>query len=60
MPNGAKTEIAAMGFSPKLIQRTEELPVYWIDLARAHDSSVNWRTHVASAVGLEERTIDCF
>jgi cell division septation protein DedD len=55
-----KVEIAALGFDPKLIQRTEELPVYWIDLAKDKDNSVNWRSHVASAIGLEERRIDCF
>ena len=55
-----KAEIAAMGFDPKLIQRTEELPVYWIDLARDRNSNLDWRSHVASTVGLEERPIDCF
>ena len=55
-----KAEIAAMGFDPQLIQRTEELPVYWIDYARAADSSFDWRGHVANVNGLEERTIDCF
>ncbi|MBL0163395.1 MAG: SPOR domain-containing protein [Xanthomonadales bacterium] len=55
-----KAEIAAMGFEPQLIQRTEELPVYWIDYARAADSSFNWRSHVGAVSGLEERTIACF
>lgn len=55
-----KAEIAAMGFSPQLIQRTEELPVYWIDFARSADKPVNWRVLVTNATGLEERPIDCF
>lgn len=55
-----KAEIAAMGFEPQLIQRTEELPVYWIDFARAADNRFDWRGHVGNASGLEERTIDCF
>lgn len=55
-----KAEIAGMGFEPQLIQRTEELPVYWIDYARAADSSFNWRNHVGNVNGLEERTIGCF
>lgn len=55
-----KTDIAAMGFSPQLIQRTEELPVYWIDYASEPDNAINWRSRVANASGLEERTIDCF
>ena len=55
-----KAEIAAMGFSPQLIQRTEELPVYWIDFARSAEKPVNWRVLVTNATGLEERPIDCF
>jgi hypothetical protein len=55
-----KSEIAAMGFSPQLVQRTEELPVYWVDLARERDRTIDWRTHVTNTNGLEERVIDCF
>jgi cell division septation protein DedD len=55
-----KAEIAGLGFEPQLIQRTEELPVYWIDYASDASSSFDWRTHVANANGLEERVIDCF
>lgn len=55
-----KAEIAAMGFEPQLIQRTEELPVYWIDFARAAENRFDWRNHIGNASGLEERTIDCF
>lgn len=55
-----KAEIAGMGFAPQLIQRTEELPVYWIDFARSADKPVNWRVLAISASNLEERPIDCF
>jgi cell division septation protein DedD len=55
-----KAEIAGLGFEPQLIQRTEELPVYWIDYASDASSSFNWRAHVANANGMEERVIDCF
>ena len=55
-----KAEIAGMGFEPQLIQRTEELPVYWIDFARDGDSGFDWRSHVTNSNGIEERTIDCF
>lgn len=55
-----KAEIAAMGFEPQLIQRTEELPVYWIDFARSAEKPVNWRVLAINATGLEERPIDCF
>lgn len=55
-----KADIAAMGFAPQLIQRTEELPVYWIDFARSADKPVNWRVLSVNATGLEERPIACF
>ena len=55
-----KAEIAAMGFDPQLIQRTEQLPVYWIDLARASDSRINWRASAPKSTTLEERAIACF
>ena len=55
-----KAEIAGMGFEPQLIQRTEELPVYWIDFARDVDSGFDWRSHVANSNGIEERPIECF
>jgi cell division septation protein DedD len=55
-----KADIAAMGFEPQLIQRTEELPVYWIDFARSADRPVNWRVLAVNPTGLEERPIDCF
>lgn len=54
-----KAEIAAMGFAPQLIQRTEVLPVYWIDLARADEGRIEWRTAIANTNGLEERAIAC-
>ena len=55
-----KSEIAAMGFSPQLIERTEQLPVYWIDFSIASGKDLDWRALVANAAGLEERAIDCF
>jgi len=55
-----KAEIAAMGFAPQLIERTEELPVYWIDFSIASGKDLDWRALVANAAGLEERAIDCF
>src|SRR6185295_6561166 len=28
-----RAEVAALGFTPELVTRTEELPVYWVDFA---------------------------
>lgn len=55
-----RAEITAMGFAPQMIQRTEELPVYWIDFARSASRNINWRSHIANATDLREQAIDCF
>ena len=53
-------EIAAMGFQPKLIARTEELPVYWIDFAQDSTKPVDWRPLVSSQLTLRQQSITCF
>jgi hypothetical protein len=54
-----RTEVAALGFSPELITRTEELPVYWIDFASDPQHPLNWRTHVTQR-DLREEPVACF
>lgn len=53
-------EIAAMGFRPELIARTEELPVYWIDFAQDSTKPVEWRPLVSSQLTLRQQSITCF
>ncbi|MGA9342505.1 MAG: SPOR domain-containing protein [Rhodanobacteraceae bacterium] len=55
-----RAEIVALGFSPQLIERTEDLPVYWVDFAIGRDQKVDWRKRVANAGHLTERTVACF
>ncbi len=55
-----RAEITAMGFKPELIQRTEELPVYWIDYATASATPLDWRPRVAADSDLREQPIECF
>ncbi len=55
-----RAEITAMGFNPQMIQRTEELPVYWIDFAREGERTVDWRARVSNPGDLREQAIDCF
>ncbi len=55
-----RNEIAALGFAPELIARTEELPVYWIDFAEDPRNPVNWRSHVAAASELRQQPVTCF
>jgi hypothetical protein len=61
-PNAQKrlNEIAALGFAPQLIARTEDLPVYWIDFAENSAHPVDWRSHVNSQLTLRQQTVTCF
>jgi len=55
-----RAEIAAMGFAPEMVQRTEELPVYWIDYATTRAKPIDWRPRTANASDLREQAIECF
>jgi len=54
-----RSEVAALGFEPQLITRTEELPVYWVDFATDPQHPVDWRTRVAGRE-LREEPVTCF
>ena len=56
-----RAEIAALGFTPQSIARTEELPVYWLDFATDRTHPLDWRTKLgAGAAALKEQPIACF
>jgi cell division septation protein DedD len=56
-----RAEIAALGFAPQSIARTEELPVYWLDYATDRTRPVDWRGRLgAGAAALREQPIECF
>lgn len=56
-----RTEIAALGFNPQSIARTEELPVYWLDFAIDRAHPLDWRAKLgAGAAALREQPIQCF
>jgi len=54
-----RNEVAALGFNPELITRTEELPVYWVDFATDPQRPLDWRTRVAQH-DLREEAVTCF
>jgi SPOR domain len=54
-----RSEVAALGFEPELVTRTEELPVYWVDFATDPQHPVDWRTRVAGR-DLREEAVTCF
>jgi cell division septation protein DedD len=56
-----RAEIAALGFTPQSIARTEELPVYWLDYATDRAHPLDWRSRLgAGAAALKEQAIECF
>jgi cell division septation protein DedD len=55
-----RNEIAALGFTPEVTARTEELPVYWIDFAQDSRTPVNWRAHVPGQGDLRQQPATCF
>ena len=56
-----RAEIAALGFTPQSIARTEELPVYWLDYATDRAHPLDWRARLgAGAAALREQAIACF
>jgi hypothetical protein len=56
-----RAEIAALGFDPQSIARTEELPVYWLDYATDRAHPLDWRSKLgAGAAALREQPIECF
>ena len=56
-----RAEIAALGFTPQSIARTEELPVYWLDYATDRMHPLDWRGKLgAGAAALKEQAIECF
>lgn len=55
-----RAEIAALGFTPQMNTRTEDLPVYWLDLALIGNGALDWRSRVNTPHDLREESIGCF
>ena len=55
-----RAELAALGFSPAIAERVEELPAYWVDLAYAPEARFEWRAHLPDALEATEQRIPCF
>jgi hypothetical protein len=55
-----RAEIAGLGFTPAITERTEQLPVYWVDLALGPDDTLAWRTELPDMLDVGERVIQCF
>lgn len=53
-------EIRALGFKPEMNQRSDEVPIYWVDYAQPGDAPLDWRAHVPLRSELHAQPIDCF
>jgi hypothetical protein len=53
-------EIRSLGFKPEMVQRSDEVPIYWVDYAQADDTPFDWRAHVPARSELHAQPIDCF
>ena len=50
-------EVQALGFTPQLEERTEEIPNYWIELAAA--PGLDWRAQLGGYAGVGSRPLPC-
>lgn len=55
-----RAQIAALGFEPRLVARTEDLPAYWLDIALARGEALDWRAVLDEPGDLREQEIACF
>lgn len=55
-----RAEIARLGFNPSIVERKEDSPQYWIDIALPVDSTLPWQTQLANFSQIKEKTINCF
>lgn len=55
-----RAEIVALGFTPQVNTRTEDLPAYWLDFALLDGQPLDWRGRVPAPHDAREETIECF
>lgn len=55
-----RVQIAALGFSPQLVARTEDLPEYWLDFATDQNAAFDWHKALTNAPNLKEKKVACF
>jgi hypothetical protein len=54
-----RQEIGTLGFAPAITERTEELPVYWLDFATAGETPFEWRRLLPDLLDIDERSVPC-
>lgn len=54
-----RAEIGALGFAPAIAERSEQLPVYWLDYAIGASIEFDWRRYAGDLPEIEERAVPC-
>ena len=54
-----RDEVVAAGFEPRMTQRSESVPEYWLDLVVADSGKFDWRSKV-TANGIAAHSTGCF
>lgn len=55
-----RAEIASLGFSPKVAQRSDEVTVYFVDYAQTTTPKLDWRAQLPERMDVHEESIACF
>ncbi len=55
-----RSEILALGFKAEVVQRSDEVPVYWVDYAQNGAQPLDWRARLSARSELHQQPIECF
>jgi hypothetical protein len=55
-----RAEIAALGFNPSMNERTEQLPLYYVDYALAAGQNLDWTQYLPGRSDVTAKPMTCF
>ena len=55
-----RADIAALGFNPSMNERTEQLPLYYVDYALAAGQNLDWSTYLPGRSNVAAKPMTCF
>jgi hypothetical protein len=55
-----RSEIAALGFTPKVAQRTDDVTVYFVDYSQTTTPALDWRAQLPERMDVHAESIACF
>ena len=54
-----QVDLRELGFEAEIVERADELPVYWLDYAIAPETSMSWRDALPDFPDLREEPVSC-